>query len=68
MKIYTIGIGIDEPCNLPMFDPTNGKLKLDASGNVIPTLLLQPANYSVLGKMKSPLSGGAIFIARPMPA
>ncbi len=62
VKIYTIGIGIDQPCNLPMFDPANGKLKLDASGNVIPTLLLQPANYSVLGKMAA-LSGGHFYRA-----
>ncbi len=50
-KIYTIGIGIEKPCYMPAFDPATGKLKLDANGNVIPTLLLQPANYSVLGKM-----------------
>jgi len=51
VKVYTIGIGIEEPCQLPMFDPATGKLKLDSSGNVIPTMTLQPANYSVLGKM-----------------
>ncbi|MEY4918230.1 MAG: hypothetical protein RL616_2143 [Verrucomicrobiota bacterium] len=62
VKIYTIGIGIEQPCNLPAFDPATGTLKLDANGNVIPTLLLQPANYSVLGKM-SELSGGHFFRA-----
>jgi Ca-activated chloride channel family protein len=62
VKIYTIGIGIEAPCNLPAFDPATGTLKLDANGNVIPTLLLQPANYSVLGKM-SELSGGHFFRA-----
>jgi Ca-activated chloride channel family protein len=50
-KVYTIGIGIEEPCQLPLFDPTTGKLQLDSNGNVIPALSLQPANYSVLGKM-----------------
>jgi Ca-activated chloride channel family protein len=50
-KIYTIGIGIEKPCHLPAFDPATGKLKLDAAGNIIPTLLLQPANYTVLGKI-----------------
>lgn len=50
-KIYTIGIGIEKPCHLPAFDPANGKLKLDAAGKIIPTLLLQPANYTVLGKI-----------------
>lgn len=62
VKIYTIGIGIDQPCNLPAFDPVSGKVKLDANGNIIPTLLLQPANYSVLGKMAE-LSGGHFFRA-----
>ncbi len=62
VKIYTIGIGIEAPCNLPAFDPTTGTLKLDANGNIIPTLLLQPANYTVLGKM-SDLSGGHFFRA-----
>ena len=61
-KIYAIGIGIEQPCNLPAFDPATGQLKLDANGNVIPTLLLQPANYSVLGKMAD-LSGGHFYRA-----
>ncbi len=50
-KIYTIGIGIEKPCYLPAFDPATGKLRLDANGNITPTLLLQPANYTVLGKI-----------------
>jgi Ca-activated chloride channel family protein len=50
-KVYTIGIGIEEPCQLPAFDPSTGKLRLDPSGNTVPTMTLQPANYSVLGKM-----------------
>jgi Ca-activated chloride channel family protein len=50
-KIYTIGIGVEEPCKLPLFEPTTGKLLLDAGGNVQPTIVLQPANYSVLRKM-----------------
>ncbi len=62
VKIYTIGIGIEQPCNLPAFDPATGTLRLDATGNIIPTLLLQPANYSVLGKMAD-LSGGHFFRA-----
>ena len=62
VKVYTIGIGIEAPCNLPAFDPATGNFKLDANGNIIPTLLLQPANYSVLGKMAD-LSGGHFFRA-----
>ncbi|MFO1488939.1 MAG: VWA domain-containing protein [Verrucomicrobiota bacterium] len=50
-KIYTIGIGIEKPCYLPAFDPSTGKLKPDANGNLTSTLLLQPANYAVLGKI-----------------
>src|SRR5215475_147465 len=44
VKVYTIGIGIEQPCDLPAFDPATGKLQLDASGNVIPAMTLQPAN------------------------
>jgi Ca-activated chloride channel family protein len=62
-KIYTIGIGIEKPCYMPAFDPATGKLKLDPNGNVIPTLLLQPANYSVLGKMAE-LSHGKFYRAK----
>jgi Ca-activated chloride channel family protein len=61
-KIYAIGLGVEQPCNLPSFDPATGKLKLDANGNLIPTMLLQPANYSVLGKMAQ-LSGGHFYRA-----
>jgi Ca-activated chloride channel family protein len=52
-KVYTIGIGIEQPCSLPKFNPATGKLELDAQGNVIPTMVLQPANYSVLEKMSA---------------
>src|SRR5437764_7433715 len=61
-KVYTIGIGIEEPCQLPLFDPATGKLKLDPSGNPIPAMTLQPANYSVLGKM-STLSNAKFYRA-----
>jgi Ca-activated chloride channel family protein len=62
IKIYAIGIGIEQPCNLPKFDPATGNFLLDQNGNIIPTLLLQPANYAVLGKMAS-LSGGRFYRA-----
>jgi len=62
VKIYSIGIGVEQPCNLPSFNPATGQFQLDANGNVIPTLLLQPANYTVLGKMAA-LSGGHFFRA-----
>ncbi len=62
IKIYTIGIGIEQPCELPAFEPSTGKLKLDPNGNVIPGMMLQPANYDVLGKM-SALSKGKFYRA-----
>ncbi len=61
-KVYTIGIGVEEPCKLPMFEPATGKLVLDPQGNVQPTLVLQPANYSVLNKMSN-LSGARSYRA-----
>jgi Ca-activated chloride channel homolog len=62
IKIYTIGIGVEKPCNMPEFDPQTGQFRLDANGNIIPSLLLQPANFSVLGQMAS-LSGGQFYRA-----
>lgn len=51
IKIYTIGLGQETPCRMPAFDPATGELLLDAHGNVVPTITLQPANYSVLKDM-----------------
>ena len=50
-RVYTIGIGVEQPCHLPKFDPGTGQLLLSPEGGVIPTILLQPANYTVLGKI-----------------
>lgn len=61
-KIYTIGIGIEEPCRLPAFDPGTGKYKHGPSGELIPTMTLQPANYTVLGEMAQ-LSHGKFYRA-----
>ncbi len=62
-KIYTIGIGVEEPCQLPEFEPSTGKLRLDPNGNVKWTLVLQPANYSVLSRM-SALSNAKSYRAK----
>jgi len=62
VKVYTIGIGIEQPCLLPLFDPSTGKLELDAHGNLRPGMTLQPANYAVLGKMAA-LSGAKFYRA-----
>jgi Ca-activated chloride channel family protein len=48
VKVYTVGLGKEEPCSLPAFDPLTGRLRLDPAGNIIPTITLQPANYTVL--------------------
>jgi Ca-activated chloride channel family protein len=53
IKVYTIGIGIEAPCQLPAFNPNTGKLDLDPAGNVKPGMMLQPANYEVLGRMSA---------------
>ncbi|MEI6392644.1 MAG: VWA domain-containing protein [Verrucomicrobiota bacterium] len=53
VKVYTIGIGIEQPCTLPLFDPATGKLQLTPGGDIIPGIVLQPANYTVLGKMSA---------------
>ena len=63
IKIYTIGVGVEQPCNMPAFDPETGQFRLDAHGNLIPSLLLQPANFSVLGQMAN-LSGGQFYRAQ----
>src|SRR5512135_729661 len=53
IKVYTIGIGIEQPCMLYLFEPATGKLKFDPAGKLKPGMMLQPANYSVLSKMSS---------------
>lgn len=53
VKVYTIGIGVEQPCELPAFDPNTGRLVLDRSGRIIPGMTLQPANYDVLSKISA---------------
>lgn len=62
IKVYTIGIGIEQPCALPAFIPATGKLDLDENGQVKFGMMLQPANYDVLGKM-SAISHGKFYRA-----
>ncbi len=61
-RVYTIGVGIEQPCRLPLFNIDTGKLQLDPNGNIIPTIVLQPANYSVLGRIAD-LSGARFYRA-----
>jgi Ca-activated chloride channel family protein len=57
-RLYTIGIGKDEPIALPSFDVSTGQLRLDPFGNpLLTSTILQPANYTVLGKMAEIGSG-----------
>jgi Ca-activated chloride channel homolog len=57
-RLYTIGIGKDEPTALPSFDVSNGQLRLDTFGSpLLTSTILQPANYAVLGKMAEIGSG-----------
>lgn len=57
-RLYTIGIGKDEPTPLPSFDTTTGRLRLDAFGQPMMTsTILQPANYGVLAKMAEIANG-----------
>jgi Ca-activated chloride channel family protein len=62
VKVYTIGIGVEQPCVMPLFEPSTGKLTLDAGGNIRPGMMLQPANYDVLSRM-SALSGAKSYRA-----
>ena len=62
VKVYTIGIGIEQPCMLYLFDPSTGKLELDAGGGLKPGMMLQPANYDVLSKIAA-LSRGKFYRA-----
>ena len=52
-KLYTIGIGKEESCSMPAFDPATGKLRFGPNGEIIPTITLQPANYKVLDQMSA---------------
>lgn len=63
-KIYTIGLGLEVPSQLPNFDIPTGKLKHGPDGNVIfSQMTLQPANYTVLAKMAQ-LAHGRFYRAK----
>ena len=67
IKIYTIGIGNEQPCNMPEFDPQTGQYKLDANGNLIPSLLLQPANLYCAGQNGQFIGGPILSRHKPGP-
>lgn len=51
IRLYTIGLGKDEPTILPQFDRRTGKLNRDVFGKIIPMMTMNPANYEMLDKM-----------------
>jgi Ca-activated chloride channel family protein len=51
IKVYTIGLGKNEPTILPQFDRRTGKLSRDVFGKIIPMMTMNPANYEMLEKM-----------------
>jgi Ca-activated chloride channel family protein len=62
MKIYTIGLGREAPCDLPLFNPETGELTLGPNGEVTRWQPLNPANYDMLSRM-SQLTGGRSYRA-----
>jgi len=52
-KIYTIGIGIEEPCRLPAFDLDTGKLKRGPNGRV------HPDHHAAAGQLLGARGNGA---------
>jgi len=46
IKIYAIGIGIEQPCNLPRFDPATGQYQPDARFSRVRTSLARRENGS----------------------
>ncbi len=62
-RLYTIGIGKDEPIPLPAFDTETGTLKFNVFGHpLLTSTILQPANYDVLSKMAD-LANGRFYRA-----
>ena len=51
IKLYTIGLGKDEPTVLPQFDRRTGKLNRDVFGKIIPMMTMNPANLDRLAVM-----------------
>jgi Ca-activated chloride channel homolog len=64
VRIYSIGIGKNEPTMLNNFDRSTGKFELGPGGQILGGYItrLAPANYVVLEKM-SKLTGGKSYTA-----
>ena len=62
IRMYTVGLGKNEPTVLPQFDIRTGKLIRDPFGKTIPMQTINPANYEMLDKMAK-LTNGRFFRA-----
>ena len=62
-RVYTIGIGRDEPTPLPLVNPSTGKVEREADGKPVTAFMMPPANYALLGKMAT-ISNGKFYRAK----
>ncbi len=62
IRLYTIGLGKNEPTILPQFDLRTGELIRDPLGKTIPMQTINPANYEMLEKMAK-LTNGRFYRA-----
>ena len=62
IRMYTVGLGKNEPTVLPQFDIRTGKIIRDPFGKTIPMQTINPANYEMLDKMAK-LTNGRFFRA-----
>lgn len=67
VRIYSVGIGKNEPCMLYNFDRSTGKFDIGPDGRPMGGYITQlsPANYVVLEKMSN-LTGGKSYTATNM--
>lgn len=62
-RLYTIGIGKDEPTPMPVIDPRTGRPARNRNGEILSQSMMPPANYSLLGRMAE-LTGGRFYRAK----
>jgi Ca-activated chloride channel family protein len=62
IRMYTVGLGKNEPTVLPQFDLRTGQLLRDPFGKTIPMQTINPANYDMLDKMAK-LTNGRFYRA-----
>ena len=62
IRVYTIGLGKDEPTVLPQFNLQTGEILHDPLGRIIPMQTMNPANYEMLRTMAK-VGGGKFYRA-----